>query len=427
MSDEDNIADPGLETTKVTTTFDQPITLQDSTPQGNWVTRDVASSVTDAMDRAPVGALYDIVYASLANRLRTLLDQQGDSLLGSAVHTAINFRSLNPNFYAGGNRHPTTPANAGAGVGSYHSSVWGNNKDERLPQTLPRETAAQSYASGQDPTPKQNAGVLVAKLFQDLESHLPLVLFNVASKEYVPVGIGGSSTSRRFYKDGKVVTETAYKRNLTVDASVFTADESSTAQFQAIVESAFDTLRDHVGSGSVITGSSWQLTMPTTLDTSTISDFDPPWAGGDEKGAKLYTANVTLNNMSFEAINYIGKAITAQMSTDVITPVETSIAIQGGSTDASEPIELVLGKTQRLIVNGAPLDADILVSQGHSIIEIRKPNRGAGFFEIIPRRTGEATLTLYSTGMVIDISSPSVPAGRVGEPLLQRKVVVSAV
>jgi len=424
-------ADEATDPNKVEGNLHVDFELRNQTPDGSWVTRPVAESIDEAIDRAPIGALYELVYAALAQRLRSVLNQDiafGSTLIDSMVHTAVNFRSLNPNFFTGGGRVPTIPPNSGAGAGDYHSSIWGVNKDERLPQTLPQGTTDAAYAPGQDPTPKQNKGLLVAKLFADLESHIPLVLFNITSKTYVPTGIGGSAATKRFYKDGYVVSELGYKVVLSVEATAVTEDDESASNLQAIVEATFGTLRDQVGTGSAVMGSSWQLTLPTQLSPSPITETEAPWSQGDDKGGKLYVATVGLENMMFEAITYAAKPIAANL---VAPPAEASgvstISLAVGDTDPSGPIRLQLGKPQRLVLSNTPLTSDLTVSQSKRVVDLRKPFQGSGAYEIIPRRTGEATLVLYDTGMTISATSAETGSSRVGEPLAQRKVVVTAV
>lgn len=409
------------------------VDAQNSTPDSAWITRPVSHSVTEAIDKAPMGAVYELTYAVLAKRLRDMLDPTQAEVHGlmidSLVHSAINFRSLNPNFYTGGGRVPTVPQNSGAGAGAYHSSIWGVNKDERLPETKPLTTPDQPYAMGQDPTPEQNKGLLIAKLFNDLQHHLPLVLFNVTNKRYIPIGIGGSSASRRFYKDGKSVTELAYRVELSVEATAVTEDDESTSNLQAIIEAAFGTLRDHLGTGSAITGSSWQLWLPTNVTPSPITEIDSPWSQGDDKGSKLYTGTVGLEQMQFEAIAYVGKPVTALIANDSpdVNRGLPSITLATESSSATEPLQLKLGMPQRLVLHNTPVTTDLVVSQSKRVIELRKPFHGSGVYEIIPRRTGEANLFLYETGMVVSATGPNKPSARVGEPLVQRKVVVTAV
>ncbi len=429
MSDDPTtiIADPALEATKVTTTLAGDAVLGNSPGDDAWITKRTPESITDAMNQAPMGSVYEITYAVLSNRMRQLLTEgKGLNLAKSFVYDALNFRSLNANFYQGGDRHPTVASNAGAGAGQYASKLWGNNHDERLPQTLPKGTSVHTYGTGQDPTPLQNKGTLIAKLYQDLESHLPLVLFNVTSKETPPIGIGGASNSRSFYKDGTTVTEIAYKADLEVEVLVFTEDDHSTSHLQALVETAFGMLRDHIGSGSEITGPSWSLTMPTKLVPSPISSFDAPWANGDEKGSKLYSATINLSGLKFEAFTYVGKRVKLRLSEGGAGSEELSMSVPG-QDDPTQPIRMVIGQPQRLTISGAPLDADVLVSDGHRVLKLRKPYTGTGFYELLPRRTGEATLKLYPTGMILDITDSTLPSGRAQEPLLTRKVVVSAV
>ena len=424
-------ADEATLSTKVDGNLHVDVDFRNSTPDGAWVTKPVPDSISEKMEEAPMGAVYEITYAVLAKRLRDVLNpsnQTNNPLIDSLVHTAINFRSLNPNFFTGGGRVPTIPPNSGAGAGAYHSSIWGVNKDERLPQTLPQENVDHSYAPSQDPTPIQSKGLLIAKLFADLEHHLPLVLFNVTAKQYVPMGIGGTSDTKRFFKDNKVVTELGYKVILSVEATAVTEDDESTSNLQGIIEAVFGTLRNHVGSGAAIAGKSWQLMMPTQVSPGTITDTDAPWSQGDDKGGKLYLAKVGLENIMFEAYSYIARPVTALFTDgpESFSEVPT-IALAVGDTDPDGPIRLKLGQKQRLVISNSPITSDIAISQSKKVVEIKRPWQGHGTYEIIPRRTGEATLVLYDTGMTVSVTGDSQTSARVGQPLAQRTVVVTAV
>lgn len=411
----------------------EKVTLENSTPSTSWTTKAVSESITDAMNKAPMGALAEIVYAVLARRMKMLLDPAsplGSLLPSSFVHTAVQFRALNPNPLSESGRLPAVMPNQGSGVGSYQSKVWGPNKDERLPHTVPIPTEQVPYAMGQNAGSMPNAGLLIAKLYADLQSHVPVVLFNISNKNYVPMNIGGQSTSRRFWQDGKVVTELVYRATMTVEASLVTGDDEAAANLQAIVEATFGTLRDHVGTGAMVSGPSWQLTMPTRLTPSAITEVDAPWAQGDDKGAKLYTSTVTLEDMSFECISYIGKPVTLLLSDDPIAAgagQPASLSVPGESGSPTSTLRLQLGVPQRLIVTGAPLTADVSVSQSKRVLELRQPSQTTGIYEIIPRRTGEATLRLYDTGMTVNSQLVDRPTARTGEPLVERKVIVTAV
>lgn len=415
---------------KVTEPLAFDVTLTNSTPEGSWVSRPIAESVTESMEKAPLGALYELTYAALGSRLRKLLDPNGPLsglLTGTLVATAINFRALNPNFGTGGGRIPTVPPNSGAGSNSYASRIWGPQKDERMPMPMPLGTATPTYAIDQNPITEQNKGLLIAKLFADLQHHLPCVLFNITSKTYVPIGIGGSSVSKRFYQDGKVISELAYKAMISVEATAVTEDDESTSNLQAIIEACFGTLRDQVAFGSAVSGKSWQLMMPIKLSPSNITEVDAPWSQGDDKGAKLYTATVGLDEMMFECFTYVGKPMAPLLSRDVAdagTSGPASISLAVGDDDLSGPLRLRLGQAQRLTVTNGPVSADLAISQTKRVVELRQPYQG-GVYQIIPRRTGEATLYLYDTQMTI--ASSESPTARVGAPLAQRKVVVSAV
>jgi len=411
----------------------EQVTLENSTPDSAWSTRPIAESITDAMNKAPMGALAEITYAVLARRMKMLLDPSsplGSILPSSFVHTAVQFRALNPNPISETGRVPAAMANQGSGTAGYQAKVWGPNKEERLPHTVPMPVEQVPYAMGQNAGSLPNAGLLIAKLYADLQSHVPVVLFNITNKNYVPMNIGGQSTSRRFWQNGKVVTELVYRATMTVEASLVTNDDESAANLQAVVEATFGTLRDHIGTGAMVSGSSWQLTLPTRLTPSSINEVDAPWSQGDDKGAKLYTSTVTLEDMSFECVCYVGKAMTMLLSDDLIAAgagEPTSLSVPGESGDLSLPLRLRLGAPQRLIVTGAPLTADVTVSQSKRVLEIRQPSQTTGVYEVIPRRTGEATIRLYDTGMTVNSQLVDTPTARTGAPLVERKVIVTAV
>lgn len=411
----------------------EKVTLENSMPDNAWVTRPVAESITEAMDAAPMGAMAELVYAVLAQRMKLLLDPSsplGNLLPSTFVHTAVQFRALNPlslsETVAAG-----VPAQAYEPAG-YQSKLWGPNKDERLPHTTPMPVEQVPYAMGQNPGSAQNAGLLIAKLFADLQSHIPVVLFNITAKNYLPINVGGSAVSRRFWQNGKVVSELVYRANLTVEAVCVTADDESAANLQSVVEATFGTLRDHVGTGPLISGRSWQISLPNKLTPSAISEVDAPWAAGDDKGAKLYTSTVGLEDMAFECVMYVGKPVTVLLSNpDGDLAIDgagrpPSFSIPGETGDLTKPLKLKLGVPQRLIVTGAPLTADVAVSQNKKVIEVRHPS-STGVYEIIPRRTGEAILRLYDTKMTVTAQLLELPTSQTGAPLVERKVVVSAV
>jgi len=427
------MADDEAISAKVTSPIRVDVELQDATPRDAWVSRPVSESVNEAMDNAPLGAMHELVYAALAQRLRTILDPNSSvgGLITNLVHTAVNFRSLNHNFAAGGGHVPTVPPNAGAGAGSYHSSIWSPSPDERLPATAPMANPAAAYAAGQNPANLHNKGLLIAKLFADLQHHLPLVLFNMTSETPQALGVGGSAVSRRFFKNGAVVSELGYRAMISVEATAVTQDDESASNLQGIIKAAFSTLRDQVGTGSTISGRSWQLTMPTQISPSSITELDAPWSQGDDKGSKLYSATVGLESMMFECIVYVQRPvnllITNDLSFEVGTGVPSIYLAASGETDPEEPLILRLGHSQRLVVANASVTTDLVASQSKRVIELRKPYQGSGFYEIIPRRTGEANLFLYETHMTVSATTSERPSARVGDPLVKRKVVVTAV
>ena len=387
------------------------------------------------MEAAPLGWLYDITYAVLARRLKKLLNPDSpvyQILSKNLVNTAINFRALNPNYANTPIRSPALVGDHGAGSGAYASAVWTQNQNQVMPATSPLPTTDAAYAVGQDPQGEANKGLLIAKLFWDLQNHLPCVLFNVVSKTYVPVGVGGSAVSKRFFHEGKVVTELAYKATLTVEATVVAGDEPAAASLQAIVEAAFGPLRDHVDFGAAISGRLWQLMLPVRLTPSNLNETDAPWAQGDDKGSKLYTTTIGLEDIMFECISYVGRPLSLMTTSD---PEGAQAA--GGDTPGirlpnetgspTEPMMLKLGVPSRLIVTGAPMQSEITVNQKKRVIEIRRPYQGSGLYEVVPKRTGEATIFLFDTGMSVSTQTSEATTARTGAPLVQRKVVVTAV
>jgi hypothetical protein len=408
---------------------------KDATPEDSWVSRSINESITDAMERAPMGSFYEIVYAALARRMKAVLDQDspiGALLTQSFVPSAVNFRALNAGFFVGGGAPaPLSTPNSGAGSGSYHSRIWGTAPDERIPSTViePSAAAQAPYAVGQSPA-TANQGLLIAKIFWDLQSHLPTVLLNVTAKNYVPVGVGGSAVSKRFHKNGQTVTELCYRVNFSVDAVIVAEDDEAASNLQAIVEATFGTLRDHVENGAVIQGRTWQLVLPVRLTPSTITEIEAPWANGDDKGSKLYTTSVGLEDMTFECISWVARSV-ALLTADDLDAAGAfdppSISVYGERGSFEEPIQMRLGVPQRLVVNGAPVTSDLAVSQRTKVLELRKPYQTTGTYEVIPRRIGEAVIYLYDVGMTVPVMSADLPAGRIGAPLVQRKVVVTAV
>lgn len=404
---------------------------QDASPQDAWLSKPVAENITEAMDNAPLGALYEIVYAVLAQRLKSVLDANSplSQLLSKTLVQTVQFRAVNPSYSAQAQAQPVAQGNRGAGSGSYHSKLWGPSPDERLPSTAPADTPELAYAMGQDPGTEPNKGLLISKLFADLKQHLPLVLFNITAKNYIPIGIGGSSVGKRFWQNGKVISEIVYRAQISVEALAITSDDDATSRLQAIVEACFGPLRDQIGTGSSVNGRSWQLTLPTRLTPSGISEVEAPWSMGDDKGAKLYTAVVGLEDMSFECVTYVAKPVALALSLDPDaggsgqTP---SIALASETGDLTQPMRLRLGQPQRLVITGMPVTADLAVSQSKRVIEVRKPNQG-GVYEVIPRRTGEAILRVYDTHMTVSAQLPDTPVGKTESPLFERKVIVTAV
>lgn len=403
------------------------ISFQNATPDNSWVSRPIAENITEAMDNAPMGAMHDLVYSVLAKRMKLLLDPSsplGQILPKSFVASAIEFRAFNPGAIEA--PRPPLPTNPMGGSGNYQSRIFGPNHDDRLPHTAPMPVASVPPAMGQNPGAASNKGLMIAKLFADLESHIPAVLFNITSKSYVPISIGGASTGRRFWKDGNVVTELVYRTVLSVEALLIAGDDQAASDLQSIVEATFGTLRDHVGGGAVINGRSWQLTLPMRLSPSNITEVDAPWSGGDDKGAKLYTSTVGLEDMMFEAIMYVQKPVTVEFSDYKGTDDNLSISVPGETGSLTEPLKLRLGVPQKLIVSGSTMTCGVFVSQSKKVIELRQPTNG-GTYEVVPRRTGEAVIRVFDTGTVVSSQSGDIPMGRLGAPLVERKVIVTAV
>lgn len=404
--------------------------IADSRPEGLWITRPIAEDVSDAMEQAPIGHMEEIVYAVVTKRLKQLLDGESplsELLSHGFVPASINFRSLNSTYLNNQGRTPASVPNTGAGSGGYHAKIWGPNHDQRLPHTIPLESSEPPFAIGQNPEPEQNKGLLIAKLFEDLQHHLPCVLFNIVSKTYVPMGIGGGSVTRKFMRGGQSITEIGQKHTLNLEALVVSADHQSTATLQIIVETAFGALRDQIGSRGVVSGNRWQLTLPVQVAPDSINETDAPWSQGDDKGAKIYTGAVQLLDLSYEAFGYVGRtaapAITAS-TTDAVAAFRTAAEYASGvSPSTTEPIRLRLGESTRLVVTGEPMSGEVQISQDKRILGL---NRAAGVYELVARRVGEATLWLYDTGFTLPLAEPTATGA--GDPvvLTSRHVVVTA-
>lgn len=400
-----------------------------SSIQPTWVLKSPSENITEAMERAPLGAMLDIVYASLTRRVKDLLTPEHpmhEVLCHGLVATAVNFKVINPGYAQAPKRNPVATGDQGAGHGSYHSTLWGPNKDERLPHTLPQPTAEQPFSAGMQPQIEANKGLQVAKLFHDLQHHIPCVLFNVVNVENTPLGVGGSAVTRKIRVDGKTVTEVGYRSSLTVEASVVTEDDNSTSNLQAIISACFGMLRDQMKGGALITGKSWQLSLSGRIMPSAITDVEAPWSQGDSK-MKLYTCTVGLEDIAFECFTWIGKPVDLQLTGDPSDAGEVLAISVAGETSSDGPIEVKLGQTSRLILSGMSLTDEVVVSQAKKIVELRKPHQGSGYYEIVGRRVGEASLVVYDSGSVSNVMSPTTPLGWTSGPLVQRKVVVSPV
>jgi len=418
-------------TTDLSDALDLTSSEVDAFPADHRVTVPIAENITEAMENAPLGSLYDIVYAALARRLKKVLEPESSlgGLMSRTFVSTVQFRAVNPS-YSNELSNSNAAAASNSGAGSYRSKVWGPSPNEKIPFTLPDPVATVPYAMGADPGSEQNKGLFVAKLYADLQQHLPLVLFNVTAKEYVPIGIGGSSYGRRYWQGGNVITEVVYRANLTVEATCTTESDSDTSRLQSLVEATFGPMRDHIDTGAVVNGRTWQLCLPLTLSPSAITETDAPWSQGDDKGAKLYTATVELMNLSFECVTTISKPMRLQISDNAVEAGSmdaASFSIPGETGDFTAPLRLKLGQKQRLIVNGMPITADIAISQSKRVIELRLPRDNNGTYEIVPKRTGEAILRVYDTHMSTSLSNPNPPVGRVASPLFERRVVVTAV
>ena len=392
----------------------------DVSPNKMVVSRSVSESISETMDRSPLGSMYEIVYAVFTQRLKSLLDP--DSPVSNMIHgiipQAVNFRALNTNVI------PTAaPANSGVGSMSRMSKIWGTQPDERLPTTLPMENGSIPYNMGQNPALEANKGLLIARIFADLENHLPCVLFNVTSKTNVPMGVGGSSVVKKFLHNGLAVSQLGYTSTLTVEATVVTGGETDTANLQMIVEAAFSVLRDQVSTGAIASGKSWQLTMPTRVTPSTITETDMPWNQGDDKGGKLYIATVGLEDIRFECYQLVARNNRPQITNAPSTGGDVLSITRNGEGPTGD-MNMVLGEKNQLRITGLPLNGYVTVSQTKKVVDL---SFEGGRYVLSARRTGSATLLVYATPTALSLGVGAVPGGAASEPIYQREVVVSAV
>jgi hypothetical protein len=393
--------------------------FQNSEPDTYWVSRPVAESITQAMEAQPLGAMHQIIYASLSSKLKSILTPSNplfDLFSSTFVNTAINFRALNPQMNYP-ERVPALPPSS-----AQQTQVWGMPHDPRLPNSLPEGVANVSFAPGQNPQTEQNQGLLVAKLFSDLQSHIPLVLMNISERRVAPQSIGGGAITGRKFKDGKAVTELSYVCFVSVTMTAVTGDDQATNELQSIIESCFSTLRD--STGSMVYGRKWQLTMPTSVATETITEVDMPGSGGQTKNNKLYVGTVTLQNLLFDCVSYIERPAQLEVSANPVGGYTPNIQLVGESSSTG-PMQMLLGKPQQLVVGGLKMSETLVVSQTKGVIELQKTL--GGFWRILPKRTGEATICVYDTGSYLPVNFTGMPPGAAEAATYTRKVVVTAV
>lgn len=392
----------------------------DTSPNKLVVSRSVSESISETMDRSPLGSMYDIVYAVFTQRLKSLLDPESpvSGMINGIIPQAVNFRALNTGIIP-----VAAPPNSGVGSMSRMSKIWGTQPDERLPTTLPMENGQIPYNMGQSPALEANKGLLIARVFADLQNHLPCVLFNVTGKTNVPMGIGGSSIVKKFLHNGLAVSQLGYTSTLTIEATVVTGGETDTANLQMIVEAAFGVLRDQIGTGAIANGKSWQLTMPTRVTPSTISETEAPWSQGDDKGSKLYIATVGLEDVRFECYQLVARNNKPLFTS---TPSSTGdvLSITRNGEGAQGDMNMVLGEKSQLRITGLPLNGYVTISQTKKVVDL---NFEGGRYILSARRTGRATLLVYATPTALSLGVGAMPAGAATEPIYRREVVVSAV
>lgn len=397
----------------------------DATPSGTVISRPVSESISETMDRAPLGSMYDIVYAVLTQRMKALLDPDSPVsallLKGGIIPQAINFRAVNNGVIPNSSPAP----NAGTGSMARMSSVFGTQPDERIPTTLPMETGQIPYAPGQSPGLEANKGVVIARLFADIGAHLPVVLFNVTSKTTAPIGIGGSAKTRTFLHKGQTIYELGYQATLSVEVMVAAGDEVAASNLQMIVEAAFGLLRDVVGTGAAVGGKSWQMMMPLRVSPGTINEADAPWSNGDDKGGKIYLTTVGLEDIRFEAFAHVAKNTKPLVGPSPTGGADRTLSVKTEEeTSADGPLRLKLGDQSLLRVSGMPTNGHLTISQMKKVVDVVFQG---GRYIIVAKKTGTAVLLVYGAPMAVPVGVSANPVGRAGEPLYQREVVVTAV
>lgn len=374
--------------------------------------RPVAESVTEVMERNPIGFVNDIVYAALAKRLRDAMDPM--SAIGLAIPSVVNFRA-----FTQGGRQPATAA----GVSPRRAGLWGEHHDERLPFMPPAEVPLSPGIAGED-NGAANQGLVVAHLFTDLQAHVPLVLFNISSRQNVAANVGGDMFQHEERRGNVMVSTYGQTLMLTVEALVVAADDSSAGQLLACVDACFSLFRHQIGTGHTIAGPSWRLHMPTMVATSSIDKQEAPWANGDDKGGDIYTSVATLENVLFEGFVSYEQAIDFSLPSFSDEPAgDPSISV---NNDQTEDIVMRLGETRRVTVNNAPVASELLVSQKKRIIDLKPPGAIPSYM-ITARRTGEAVLALWATSgptLVTDGPTNEIIGNA---PLTQRRIIVTAV
>jgi hypothetical protein len=391
-------------------------------PTDNFISKPVPETISEAMDAAPLGFMYDLVYAALGRRLKSALSK--DSKLaklmeGTFINVAVNFRALNPDF--GNTRQQPPPPTA-----TPKSAVWGPNKDERLPHTaaLPITQGPSVAMPGSDYT----TSVLIAKLFHDLRAHIPLVLFNVSSKVINPTALGGGGANKRFFdSDGNVVTQYVYSSKLTVEVIAITYDDTSTGNLLTCIEACFGTFRDAIDNGAYVQGKSWNMVLPIRYSVSGITDTEAPWSSGDSKDGKIYTATVTLEDILFECVAHATQPLDMRIAS-LPSDATTVIRLPSESAAGTDPISLRLnaGPT-RLVVGPLPLNSAVLLDNpGKRVADLIQPmSSSSGLFEILPRRVGECEIKVVRTSSPVSLDVPTAGGIDHVEIIARRRVSVT--
>lgn len=401
--------------------------------EASWVSKPVPETITEAMERTPIVHQYDIVYAVLSRRLKKALTE-GNPLSSVLQHSfanvALNFRAINPSFLGKVETARKSVDATSKTHGAMHSLVYGRNP-MRPVQTTPSALMTAPPTVGEEIAGDMelSRGTLVAKLFQNLRHHIPLVLINIASKDPVPMNIGGAAHGRMFrLPNGDPAKELVYSANINVEILVATYDDTSTSNLQTIVEMVFSTLRDEIDDGPIAVGRQWRLTMPTRLTTSGVTEVEPMWGGGD-KESKLYTATVSCEQMNFEGVGWI-KYSPLEEDFDPIGDATPSIrlASEPPTTTHDEEMEIGLsGGARELIITSLPITASVTLDgpATRRVADLLHPSETGGRWKIIPRRTGVAELRVISTRGYVPVDGTAA-SGRAATILAKRTVRVTA-